>query len=31
VSRPALLYLPKILQRIERSAPAGADLHSWRY
>jgi hypothetical protein len=25
------LYLPKILQRIERSAPAGADLHSWRY
>ena len=25
------LYLPKILERIERSAPAGADLHSWRY
>jgi hypothetical protein len=25
------LYLPKIMQRIERSAPAGADLQSWRY
>jgi hypothetical protein len=25
------LYLPKILQRIEQSAPAGADLHSFRY
>jgi hypothetical protein len=25
------LYLPKILKRIEESAPAGADLKSWRY
>jgi Putative esterase len=25
------LYLPKILKRIEDSAPAGADLTSWRY
>jgi hypothetical protein len=25
------LYLDKILARIEASAPAGADLHSWRY
>jgi hypothetical protein len=25
------LYLPKILQRIEATAPAGADLQSWRY
>jgi hypothetical protein len=25
------LYLPKILQRIDRSAPAGADRHSFRY
>jgi hypothetical protein len=24
-------YLPKILKRIEASAPAGADLKSWRY
>ena len=24
-------YLPKILQRIEATAPAGADLSSWRY
>jgi hypothetical protein len=24
-------YLPRILQRIEASAPAGADLTSWRY
>ena len=25
------MYLPKIMQRIEASAPAGADLTSWRY
>jgi hypothetical protein len=25
------MYLPKILQRIETSAPPGADLTSWRY
>jgi len=25
------MYLPKILERIERTAPAGADLTSWRY
>lgn len=25
------LYLPKILQRIEATAPPGADLQSWRY
>ena len=25
------LYVDKILQRIEESAPAGADLTSWRY
>jgi hypothetical protein len=25
------MYLPKILERIEKSAPAGADLTSWRY
>ncbi len=25
------LYVPKILKRIEQSAPAGADLKSWRY
>ncbi|GAA4409441.1 alpha/beta hydrolase-fold protein [Nibrella viscosa] len=25
------LYLPKILKRLETSAPAGADLRSWRY
>ncbi|MCH9647283.1 MAG: hypothetical protein K0U98_03525 [Deltaproteobacteria bacterium] len=25
------MYLPKILQRIEESAPEGADLSSWRY
>ncbi len=25
------LYLPRILQRIEESAPEGADLKSWRY
>ncbi len=24
-------YLPKILERIEKTAPAGADLTSWRY
>ena len=24
-------YLPRILERIEQSAPAGADLKSWRY
>jgi hypothetical protein len=26
-----VMYLPKILKRIEKSAPAGADLKSWRY
>ena len=25
------MYLPKILKRISESAPAGADLKSWRY
>jgi hypothetical protein len=25
------MYVPKILKRIEKSAPAGADLKSWRY
>jgi hypothetical protein len=25
------MYLPKILRRIERTAPPGADLKSWRY
>ncbi len=25
------MYAPKIVQRIEKSAPAGADLRSWRY
>jgi hypothetical protein len=25
------MYAPKIVQRIERSAPTGADLQSWRY
>jgi len=25
------MYLPKILQRMEATAPAGADLSSWRY
>ncbi|MEL6548525.1 MAG: hypothetical protein AAFQ82_28130, partial [Myxococcota bacterium] len=25
------LYLPKILERIQKSAPKGADLTSWRY
>lgn len=25
------MYVPKILERIRRSAPAGADLASWRY
>ncbi|GAB5413826.1 MAG: hypothetical protein Cons2KO_14290 [Congregibacter sp.] len=25
------MYLPRILERIEESAPAGADLTSWRY
>ncbi|MEO0436441.1 MAG: hypothetical protein AAF098_06000 [Pseudomonadota bacterium] len=25
------MYLPRILERIEESAPAGADLRSWRY
>jgi hypothetical protein len=24
-------YAPRIVRRIERSAPAGADLKSWRY
>jgi hypothetical protein len=26
-----VMYLPKILKRIEKSAPTGADLKSWRY
>jgi len=26
-----VMYLPKILKRIERTAPAGADVTSWRY
>lgn len=25
------MYLPKILERMEKTAPAGADLNSWRY
>jgi hypothetical protein len=25
------MYVPKIIERIEKSAPAGADLKSWRY
>lgn len=25
------MYVPKILERIQKSAPAGADLKSWRY
>jgi len=25
------MFAPKIVQRIEKSAPAGADLRSWRY
>ena len=25
------MYLPKILERIQKTAPAGADLSSWRY
>jgi hypothetical protein len=25
------MYLPKILERIRRTAPRGADLTSWRY
>ena len=25
------MYVPRILQRIQESAPAGADLTSWRY
>jgi hypothetical protein len=25
------LYLPKILERLEKTAPAGADVKSWRY
>ena len=25
------MYLPKILERIQKTAPAGADLTSWRY
>ena len=25
------MYLPKILERIEKTAPPGADLTSWRY
>ncbi len=26
-----VMYLPKILDRIARTAPAGADVSSWRY
>ena len=26
-----VMYLPKILKRIQESAPTGADLTSWRY
>jgi hypothetical protein len=29
--RYAQMYIPKIARRIAASAPAGADLHSWRY
>jgi hypothetical protein len=25
------MYVPKILERIEKSAPPGADLTGWRY
>jgi len=25
------MYVPRILKRIEETAPSGADLHSWRY
>jgi len=25
------MYLPKIVERIEKTAPKGADLSSWRY
>jgi hypothetical protein len=25
------MYLPKILERIQKTAPPGADLTSWRY
>ncbi|MBC7350094.1 MAG: hypothetical protein H5U05_09000, partial [Candidatus Aminicenantes bacterium] len=25
------LHIPKIMERIKKSAPAGADLKSWRY
>jgi hypothetical protein len=25
------MYLPRIMERIEQSAPEGADLTSWRY
>jgi hypothetical protein len=25
------MYLPKILDRMQKTAPAGADLTSWRY
>jgi hypothetical protein len=25
------MYLPIILERIQKTAPAGADLTSWRY
>jgi hypothetical protein len=25
------MYLPKIMDRIQKTAPAGADLTSWRY
>jgi hypothetical protein len=25
------MYLPKIMERIAKTAPAGADLTSWKY
>jgi len=25
------MYLPKMLERMEKTAPPGADLTSWRY
>ncbi len=25
------MYVPQIVERIEKTAPAGADLSSWRY
>jgi hypothetical protein len=26
-----VMYLPKILERIKKTAPAGADVSSWRH